>query len=165
MMSLSNSGGARGRRRREGGGSLVEFALILPIMMAILFGMVDVGRWIFLDIEVTSAAHAGAQFGSQSQGNANNSAGIAAAARNDAPDFSGNSLQVTSSVANCWCPATPGTSFSCPTYGGTNSCAPASPIVLLQVNTQGTYTPWISFPPFTGSFTIKGSAVIPLGQY
>jgi len=163
MISLFNSGGAKGRRGREGGGSLVEFALILPIMMAILFGMVDVGRWVFLDIEVASAAHAGAQFGSVSLANANNSAGITAAARNDAPDFP--SLSVTPVISNCWCPATPGTVVGCGTYT-TNPCTNNTfPIVLVQVSTQGTYTPWISFPPFTSNITIRGFAEIPTGQY
>ena len=40
----------------EAGGSLVELALIFPLVMLLLFGMIDLGRWIYLDIEVSSAA-------------------------------------------------------------------------------------------------------------
>jgi Flp pilus assembly protein TadG len=163
MMSLFNSWSVKGRRGREAGGSLVEFALISPLLMAILFGMVDVGRWIFLDIEVTSAAHAGAQYGSLSLANAGNAAAIQTAAQNDAPDFNTN-LIVHSSTSSCWCPSAPGTVVSCQTYPG-NPCTSGTQIVLLQVNTQGTYTPWISFPPFTSNITIKGYAEIPTGQY
>jgi Flp pilus assembly protein TadG len=166
MISLFNSGKAKGRRGLEGGGSLVEFALLCPMLMAILFGMADLGRWVFLDIEVSSAAHAGAQFGSQSQANANNSAGITTAARNDAPDFSGTTLTVTPVITNCYCPATPSSTFGC---GGTTICKNGNdtipPIVLVQVTTSGTYTPWISYLPFTSNVTINGYAQIPLGQY
>src|ERR1039457_6490243 len=142
MISLFKSGKAKGCQRRNVGGSLIEFALLCPILMAILFGMVDLGRWIFLDIEVSSAAHAGAQFGSLSQANANSPSGIIAAARNDAPDFTSPSLSVTPVLTNCYCPATPATTFGC---GGTTCKNVAGetipPIVLVQVKTQGTYTP------------------------
>ena len=161
-MSLFNSRKVKSRRGREAGGSLVEFALLSPLLMAILFGMVDVGRWIFLDIEVTSAAHAGAQYGSLSLANAGNASAIQTAARNDAPDFP--TLTVNSSTTSCWCPSAPGTIVTCGVYPS-NPCATGSQIVLLRVTTQGTYTPWISFPPFTSNVTINGLAQMPTGQY
>jgi len=146
----------------EAGGSLIEVALLFPLLMLIFFGMIDLGRWVFLAIEVTSAAHAGAQYGSLSLTNAHDTAGIQTAAQNDVPDISG--LTVSSSTTHCWCPSAPGALVSCGTYP-TNPCTSGSQIVLLQVTTQATYTPCILYHPFTSAITITGYAAIPTGQY
>ena len=146
------------------GGSVVEVALLFSfVLMPIFFGMIDLGRWVFLDLEVTGAAHAGAQYGSQSLTNAGNTAAIQTAAQNDAPDF-GSSLTVTSSTTKCWCPSAPGTEVTCGVYP-VNACASGNQVVLLKVNTSATYTPWIPYPPFTSAITIKGYAEMPTGQY
>jgi hypothetical protein len=132
------------------------------MLLLIFFGMIDLGRWVFLAIEVTGAAHAGAQYGSQSLANAQNTAAIQTAAQNDVPDIS--TLAVTSSATSCWCPSAPGTVVTCGTYP-TNPCTTGSQIVLLTVNTHMTYTPWIPYPPFTAAVTIRGQATMPTGQY
>jgi Flp pilus assembly protein TadG len=163
MVSLINCRGVKGRLEAASGGSLVEFTLISPLLLLILFGMLDLGRWVFLGIEVTSAAHAGAQYGSLSLTNAHNTSAIRTAAQNDAPDFGAN-LTVTPSTSECWCPSAPGSLVTCGTYP-TNPCTNGTQIVLLEVYTQGTYNPWISYPPFTTAITLRGYAAMPTGQY
>jgi hypothetical protein len=49
------------RRRREGGQSLVEFALVLPIFMLGLFALIDGTRLIFLNNSLSQAAREGAR--------------------------------------------------------------------------------------------------------
>ena len=41
------------------GQGLVEFALVLPLILLILLGTIDVGRWVFADNSVTNAAREG----------------------------------------------------------------------------------------------------------
>jgi hypothetical protein len=50
------------RRDRTVGQSLVEFALVLPIFLAILIGMVDVGRAIWANNAVANAAREAARY-------------------------------------------------------------------------------------------------------
>src|SRR3954451_12155333 len=45
-----------GRRRRRRGQALVEFALVLPVLLLILFGIIDAGRLIFTYNTISSAA-------------------------------------------------------------------------------------------------------------
>lgn len=54
----------RGRWGRPRGQSLVEFALVLPIFIFLLFGLVDVGRLVYLNSTLSQAAREGARLGS-----------------------------------------------------------------------------------------------------
>lgn len=48
--------------RDEAGASAVEFALILPIAVALLIGTIDLGRMAWTKMEVQAAARAGANY-------------------------------------------------------------------------------------------------------
>jgi len=50
-------------RSRRKGGAAVELALILPILVTLVLGAIDFGRFVSLYIAVANAARAGAQYG------------------------------------------------------------------------------------------------------
>ena len=50
-----------GTGRRERGQSLVEFALVLPVLLLFIFGIVDAGRLIYTYNTVSNAARDGAR--------------------------------------------------------------------------------------------------------
>ena len=54
------------RRQHSRGQSIVEFALVFPIMMLLLAGAIDLGRAFYAYIAVENAAKEGAFFGSRS---------------------------------------------------------------------------------------------------
>jgi hypothetical protein len=54
------------RRERTRGQSLVEFALVLPIMLLLLAGAIDLGRLFYSYVAVENAAKEGALFGARS---------------------------------------------------------------------------------------------------
>ena|SRR5947208_1402300 len=51
------------RSKRERGQNAVEFALLLPVLMLVLFGILDLGRLFFAAITITNAARDGARYG------------------------------------------------------------------------------------------------------
>src|ERR1700694_1573807 len=51
------------RRRRQSAQSLTEFALILPVLMLILLGVVDFGRVFYYWTSIANAAREGARYG------------------------------------------------------------------------------------------------------
>jgi Flp pilus assembly protein TadG len=61
----------RRRSRRSGprsrGQALVEFALIFPIFMLVLFGIIDVGRFVYVSNSLNEASREGARYGSVEQ--------------------------------------------------------------------------------------------------
>lgn len=54
----------KGTNRRGRGQSLVEFALILPFFLLILFGLVDMGRAVYLNSTLSQAAREAARLAS-----------------------------------------------------------------------------------------------------
>lgn len=90
---------ARSAAHRERGASLVEFAIVLPLFLVLIGGMVDFGRAFYTEVMLTNAAREGARSAMYSGTAANTSARAIAAAGND------STLTVT--VTNP-CPASPG---------------------------------------------------------
>jgi hypothetical protein len=146
-------------RGGESGQALVETALIVPLLVLLLLGAVELGRVTYAAIELTNAARAGAQYAAMNGGGYMDSAGIAIAAQNDAYNIYNihpTSFSVTSSYS-CSCSG-----------GGTPSCAPLDPpsgcstshlIVTVTVATQATFDPLIHLPILGNTFTLHGRAI------
>ena len=54
-------------RRARRGQALLEFALVLPIFLLIVFGIIDIGRYVYLTNAFNEGAREGARFGSVEQ--------------------------------------------------------------------------------------------------
>ncbi len=89
--SATSSSGASGRLRRSGrqgrtrGQSLVELALVTPLLMMLLLGAVDLGRFYAARITVTNAAREGAAAAAEAPGSSSEI--IAAATRESQGSF------------------------------------------------------------------------------
>lgn len=83
------------RRQKSRGQSLVEFAVMLPLLVLILALAADFGRAFTAYITISSAAREGAAYGMLSTANSTNTAGIQAAALADAPTIWGTAPTVS----------------------------------------------------------------------
>ena len=63
-LTLAQRDGLGVRGARQQAAAAVEFALILPLLMTVIFGCVDLGRFAATSIALAGAARAGAGFGS-----------------------------------------------------------------------------------------------------
>jgi Flp pilus assembly protein TadG len=136
--------------RKECGGSLVELGLMLPLFAMILAGAVDFGRAYYLATEVAGAAQAAAAYGSQ---NPTDTAGMTAAAQDDAPNVT--SLTVGTPTYGCECSDGTNYSASCST---TPSCSSNNVVYRVNITVQGTYTPLIHWPGIPSSMSFSSSA-------
>jgi Flp pilus assembly protein TadG len=148
------------------GGALVEFAFVFPFLLLLLVGAIDLGNAYFVYIEVVTAAHAGAEYGSRFPTDAT---GIADAAQNAEPYLSVNpppNVTWHAPVVDWGCVCSDGSSFS-EHCSPTPTCATNS-IHRTKVTTSATYTmlmPWAAIPfPYThtgsSSVTLSYTAVI-----
>jgi Flp pilus assembly protein TadG len=135
-------------RRMESGQALVELGLMLPFLVLLLLGVVEMGRYAFLAILVGNAARAGTAYGVQSLPQSVDTIGIRTAARND---FKNNgqvstNLSVSSTVA-CGCDSGGTvTSAVCVATGAGTCPAGAHWVVVLSVTASGSFPSIFSYP-------------------
>src|SRR5262249_36945567 len=104
----------RRSRLERSGQSVAEMALLTPLLLLMLVGTIEIGRFAYYGIEVSSAARAGVQFGAQSLADSRDLAGITQAAQNDVPEVPG--LNVTARD-RCACSNSPASLVGCPAFG------------------------------------------------
>jgi Flp pilus assembly protein TadG len=130
----------------EEGSSVLELALVMPMLMLLFVGAMDFGQAYYVGIEVTSAAEAGTSYG---VANPTDTAGMASAATLDAADVTS---MVPTATWGCECSDGTGGSVSC---AATPSCL-INVVNYVDVKTTVTYKPMLIWPAFPSSFTIAG---------
>jgi Flp pilus assembly protein TadG len=121
------------RHRRRAGTATVEFAIVAPVLLMIVLGLMDWGLALEQRLRLQTAVRAGAQFALTAP---TDTAGITAAIRAAAPDLA--SLSANSSGVWCECA---GTAMSC-----TGSCLPGLQR-FLRVDASHPYTPFTPTGP------------------
>jgi Flp pilus assembly protein TadG len=84
-----------GRKTRDRGSAAVEFALVLPLLLLIVFGIIDFGRALNAQITLTQAAREGVRLAALGD----TGAAIQARAAAAAPGLSGVTVTVAASCA------------------------------------------------------------------
>jgi Flp pilus assembly protein TadG len=159
--------------RSEAGQTLIEVALITPLMLALVLGAIDMGRYAYSSILVAGAARSGAAYGAQSPIDSVDAAGIQEAAdddfQNNGQDTS--NLAVASSVscgcdnggslgfedgagARCTTSGNPGLDTTC-SKGGEGHW-----VVVVSVTASGTFNTLFKYPGIPNSIAINRTATI-----
>jgi len=144
---------------KQTGQSILEVALMLPFLLLLLIGVIELGRYAYIGILVGNAARAGAAYGSQSNVQSVNSVGIQNAAVNDFQSNGqpGGSLTVTSAVS-CGCDSS-GTVTSAGCTAATNptagTCAAGHWVVIVSVTASGTFNSLFNYPGIPSSLSIS----------
>jgi Flp pilus assembly protein TadG len=137
---------------------MVEFALLAPVFIFLLLGLVDVGRYTYYGILAAHAARSGVQYGAQNLVTADDaslnggSSHAASAATADAQSLS--NWHVTTSVV-C---TNNNQSAPCPA-NNTNSLPPSGLVYFVRVQVTGTFTPLIQYPGLS-SIPISSTAIM-----
>lgn len=97
--------GRRGSLRAEDGQGVVEFAFVLPLLIALILGICEFGIAFNNYVTLTDATRVGARKATVSRFLGDNGASAVAAARNAAPGLDSKKLVVTATSTN-W--TTPG---------------------------------------------------------
>lgn len=124
----------RHKLSEDTGQAFVELALVMPILILLLVGAVEVGRLAYAAIEVNNAARAGVAYAAQTHATASDSAtsgGLLLAATTEAPDI--KSMTATTSTS-CSCETSAGV---IPTPGscvGVTTLTCAAPLASLNLS-------------------------------
>lgn len=148
--------GSRLRRgERDGGQALVELALVLPLLLLMLVGVIDVGRLVYTTANVTNAARAGAMYGSLTS--ALDSPGMILAAQNEV-----NAAPTLSSVTGvrvCRCSGAD-QEVLCTTI-----CPNGQQLITYaKVTASAAYSPLFPYPGVPGNSTLTKTVSMRVGQ-
>ena len=163
--------------RSQTGQALLEVVLVTPILLALLVGTIELGRYAYIGILVGNAARAGAAYGAEGLLQSGNLAGIQLAADND---FQTNGQPVSgltvSSSDSCGCDSggtvtyQGTTTAACTTAGNPGldtTCSNGSGghyVVIVSVTASGTFTPLFNYPGISNSITISRTSTMRVAQ-
>lgn len=141
-------------RRCARGSVAIELALLAPVLAALLIGSVDFGTYIYKKMQLQSASRAGAQFAIQSDGNAEDTAGINSAVLASADDLEAG-LTITSTTY-CSCADGTETTVSVTTGCGGTCAGGDAPALSVRVTVSNTFTPIFPYPGLPDSIDLQG---------
>ena len=139
--------------RTTDGSSLIELALVLPVLLLILAVAVDLGQAFYICTELSSAAHDGALYGVH---NLSDLAGMQTAAQSGSANLTGFSASAT---YGCECSDGSAVVASC---GAPPSCS-SNYVNYVDVAVSATYSPIISFPGLPSQTTFRNEARMRVG--
>lgn len=153
------------KRGAQSGQSLVEVALMTPVLVAMLLGAIELGRYAYLGILVGNAAHAGAMYGSQSLTKSTDQPGIILAADND---FQNNGQSVSSlavsSSDTCGCDSQG--AFLPQSCGSQPACGPSSHWAeMVSVTATATFRSLFKYPWIPRTITVSRTSTMRLAQF
>jgi Flp pilus assembly protein TadG len=161
---LANRSSGKKRGDLQSGQSVVEFALILPVLLLLSLGVIEVGRFAYISILVANAARAGAAYGAQSLTRSADTAGISTAAKNDFLSNGQTSLTVTS-APTCGCDSNGTTTSAACTGVSAGSCPGGGHwVVLVRVTAGGTYNSLFNYPGIPRNMTLSNTAIMRVQQ-
>lgn len=144
--------------RNDKGSALVELALILPLVLLLFMGIVDLGRAFYYSNTVARAAEAGALYGSQNPtdttGMVDASDQAMSTAFGGAPDMSGTN--VTASYG-CECSDGTGKSSACT---ATPSCVNMNTVYYVTVKANADFKPLIPWPGIPSLFNVSSTVTM-----
>lgn len=141
--------------RAQSGQSLVEVAFVVPVLLLLMVGIIEIGRFAYYSVLVSNAAHAGAQYGAQSLIASGDANGIRQAAKNDG-QIAGITMTVTP-VQLCGCTST--ALGGCPSGGG---CA--NPLVYVQVTASETVPSMFRYPGIPRNIPLSSTVTMRVSQ-
>jgi len=136
---------------RCSGQSAVETALILPICLALMMGIIEGGRLIYTALVLNSAARAGVQYGAQSLATAADIQGM-----ENAAVLNAQGLPNLSATASCYIQCGASGQIAC----GAGTCSAGQQGVFVTVNVSAGFQPMITLPGLSWPSSVSSQATL-----
>jgi Flp pilus assembly protein TadG len=148
----------RPRRFRQKGGAIIETALLMPALLLMACGVMDLARVFYAGVVVESAARAGVQIASFSVGKAGALGETNTAALADAAG-QGISIPPENVSSRTFCGCNDGTAeVSCSTGTCTVNGVSRSPSGYVETTVNYTYRTTLPYPGIPSSIALSGRA-------
>ena len=141
---------------RRRGQSLVELALMLPVLGILLIGTIDFARVYYAAMAIDQAARAGAAYGAQSVAKSGDDAGMAQAALSAANLDLTPAVTAANAHATHRCACADGTQVSCTT----GTCTEGVPRVCVSVEIDRTFQTLFPYPGIPTTVRLNRTATM-----
>jgi Flp pilus assembly protein TadG len=140
---------------------MVEFALVAPVFIFMLVGIIEVGRYTYFAIIAAHAARAGVQFAAQ---NLTTAADAAADGPNTANAASQDAQQLAQFQVKSWVVCTANSQpATCPTSDSTTTIS-SGLVYYVAVQVSGTFNPMLKYPGIPTDVPISATATMRVGN-
>ena len=147
--------------RADAGSAIVELSVVLPMLVIVMVGTIDMARVFYTAMELTNAARAGAQFGAANPANSSNIPQMGTIATS-AVNISFNTPVASSPV--CECAADDGSSFAATSCTSTTCPGGQHRVITVSVTTSTTFNLIMpSVLPF-GSIPLSRTATLRVSE-
>ena len=152
------------RLTRQSGQALIELAIVLPVLLLLAVGVIDVGRYAYIAILIGNAARAGAAYAAQSVPQSADLPGMTTAAANDYQNNGQNPATLTvASTTTCGCDT--GGSFVAAAACSPATCpAAAHWVILVNVTASGNFGALFPYPGIPSSLNISRTVTLTVAQ-
>jgi len=157
-MTLKEPRNARAPFSSQSGQSLIEVALLTPLLLLLLLGVIDLGRYAYDAILVGNAARAAVAYGARDGTAAVDLTAITAAACQDFAGSNACGLTVTKAyLCQCDNGGTIGAGISCTTQ----TCpSPSHEVTSLQVTASDNFSPLVNYPGIPTTMNVSRTATM-----
>jgi Flp pilus assembly protein TadG len=138
--------------KSERGTSVIEFAIIMPVLIFLVIGIIDVGRGMYFGIVAQNAARAGAAYGSQSLSTAEDGSGMSTAASTDG---AGVTWSVTTA---CLLSVSGAPLVPCPS--NLSSSITTTTVIYVKVQATGSFSTLIQYPGLPSTIPVTGTSIV-----
>ena len=138
------------RAKAQSGMSSIEMAVVTPLVLLMLIGVIDFGRVYYTAITVENAARAGVSYGAVDPSNADHLAKIVQMAENEAQNIS-----PVIAVADKFCECKDGSAVDCE-----DTCDDGTMRVFVRVNVEKTFSTIIGYPGIPKKITLNREATM-----
>jgi Flp pilus assembly protein TadG len=145
---------ARKLFRSQSGAAIVEFALIAPVLISLVIGLIEIGRYMYIGIVAAHAAEAGAVYAAQSIATSQNGTAITSAVNSDSSNVTWTHVTPTP-----YCSQN-GSVVSCPTTANTTLDTSNGLVYYVTVKVTGTYNSLLNYPGIPTGIPVTASATM-----
>ena len=146
--------------RSQSGTGMVELALVAPVIIFLLIGVIEVGRYMYFGILASHAARAGVQYATRNLQTASDAAVNGPNTRSAAVQ-DGQNLPQFNETSKIICTLN-GQASTCPST--TANYVPPGLIYYVQVQVTGTFASLMNYPGIPHSLPVTATAIMPVGN-
>ncbi len=145
---------ARKLLRSQSGAAIVEFAIVAPVLIFLVIGLIEIGRYMYFGIVAAHAAEAGAVYASQTIATSRDLDGTKSAVSSDS-----SSITWTTVAPVPYCSQS-GATVACPTTNNTTLDTSNGLVYYVTVKVQGTLNTLLNYPGIPNGIPLTASATM-----